>query len=694
MKRKLSDAEVETKEEIPSSDAEEDFPISHDADDHPVNGRRKCPYLDTINRQALDFDSEKLCSVTLTNMNVYVCLVCGKYFQGRGKSTPAYTHSVQAGHFVFMNLASGRTFCLPDSYEVFDSSLQDAQKCLSPTYSLQDLDELNSNTSLARDVHGVTYLPGFVGLNNLNCTDYVNALLHALAHVTPFRDFWLQNRHYEMSKSSLVHHFGLTLRKMWSSNNFKSTVSPQELVQELSVLSKRRFGLGQRAECLDLLVWLLGSLHRGLSKSPITSSSNGSKALRGPDQQAASPVYEPFQGVIEVTSLTKRLVSSADELKQLDHGERGEQEGEWVRTVTQVPFSFLSVEIPPCPLFRDSEGGQVIPQIPLFQLLQKFDGETWTDSVTSEAHVRRKYRILQLPRYLVLHLVRFTRNNFYLEKNPTIVTFPVRNLEMKDFLATDTDSSAGTSTAGTAGTVGATGEGGSSLGSRRIREEARLGEVCPSVEEVRGMSAAQLRQVVTRVGSELQRMQMQSIFSDEAGQGQGQSGGAIELSAQQRKDLLRVALSAVERVELFSASKYDLLANICHSADASSSTTKGGITVGDLNMLMGQPTAGSHKAKTAAAAGRAAGSGAQGSVNAGTAQQQQDTPSGHSVYTSASAAATNNKVLNDGSYRVHLQHKATGQWFEIQDLHVNEISPQLIGVSESNILIYEKKTSK
>lgn len=44
--------------------------------------RIKCPYLDTINRQILDFDSEKLCSVTLTNMNVYVCLVCGKYFQG------------------------------------------------------------------------------------------------------------------------------------------------------------------------------------------------------------------------------------------------------------------------------------------------------------------------------------------------------------------------------------------------------------------------------------------------------------------------------------------------------------------------------------------------------------------------------------------------------------------------------------
>lgn len=39
-------------------------------------------YLDTINRHMLDFDFEKLCSVSLSPMNVYACLVCGKYYQG------------------------------------------------------------------------------------------------------------------------------------------------------------------------------------------------------------------------------------------------------------------------------------------------------------------------------------------------------------------------------------------------------------------------------------------------------------------------------------------------------------------------------------------------------------------------------------------------------------------------------------
>lgn len=105
---------------------------------------KQCPYLDTINRHVLDFDFEKLCSVSLTRINgknlatfkprnqtynlfiyfiVYACLVCGKYFQGRGNNTHAYTHSVGESHHVFLNLLSLRFYCLPDNYEIIDSSL-------------------------------------------------------------------------------------------------------------------------------------------------------------------------------------------------------------------------------------------------------------------------------------------------------------------------------------------------------------------------------------------------------------------------------------------------------------------------------------------------------------------------------------------------------------------------------------------
>lgn len=85
----------------------------------------------------------QLCSVSLSNNNVYACLVCGKYFQGRGRNTHAYTHSVQHGHHVFINLRTCRVYCLPDSYEVVDSSLEDIKRALDPRYSREDIAALD-----------------------------------------------------------------------------------------------------------------------------------------------------------------------------------------------------------------------------------------------------------------------------------------------------------------------------------------------------------------------------------------------------------------------------------------------------------------------------------------------------------------------------------------------------------------------
>lgn len=114
-KSRTSDA-VEIKEEINNGEHEHGAEMENAAAVNFVvkkEERKKCPYLDTVNRQLLDFDMEKVCSVTLSNLNVYCCLICGKYFQGRGKSTPAYTHSVASGvylaHLTSLSLTFSRS---------------------------------------------------------------------------------------------------------------------------------------------------------------------------------------------------------------------------------------------------------------------------------------------------------------------------------------------------------------------------------------------------------------------------------------------------------------------------------------------------------------------------------------------------------------------------------------------------------
>lgn len=85
--------------------------------------------------QVLDFDFEKFCSVSLSNLNVYACLVCGKYYQGRGQKSHAYTHSLEAGHHVYINLRTEKVYCLPDGYEINDPSLDDIRHVLNPRFN-------------------------------------------------------------------------------------------------------------------------------------------------------------------------------------------------------------------------------------------------------------------------------------------------------------------------------------------------------------------------------------------------------------------------------------------------------------------------------------------------------------------------------------------------------------------------------
>ena len=40
-------------------------------------------------------------------------------------------------------------------------------------------------------------------------------------------------------------------------------------------------------------------------------------------------------------------------------------------------------------------------------------------------------------RYIILYIKRFTKNNFFVEKNPTIVNFPLSHIEFGDLLSDD-----------------------------------------------------------------------------------------------------------------------------------------------------------------------------------------------------------------------------------------------------------------
>ncbi len=64
-------------------------------------------------------------------------------------------------------------------------------------------------------------------------------------------------------------------------------------------------------------------------------------------------------------------------------------------------------------------------------MLSKFDGESV--EVCSDGQ-RKCYKITRLPSYLILHYKRFKNNQWFLEKNHSLVNFPLKNLDMKPYL--------------------------------------------------------------------------------------------------------------------------------------------------------------------------------------------------------------------------------------------------------------------
>ena len=404
-----ADQEEEELEEATSSQDE-----AGDASAYTSTARQNAPlegfhdlYLDTINRAVLDFDFEKLCSISLSNINVYACLVCGRYYQGRGPKSHAYFHALEIGHHVYVNMHTKKVYVLPEGYEVNNKNLDDIKFVVDPRLSKEEVSQLDKETADSFDLGGKRYRPGFVGLNNIKANDYFNAVVQALAHIPPLRNFFMLANLPPGSELAL--RFSTLIRKIWNTRAFKTHVSPHELLQQISRQSNKKFDLLHQSDPTDFLSWLLNNMHLALG---------GSKTKPG-----TSIIHKIFQGRLKVES--QAITAKADIGDRLRFEEAAEVK------VDQVRYLMLTLDLPPAPLFQDELDKNIIPQVPLTTLLQKYDGVKPAEQMS----MRKRYRLLHpLPPFLCFHIKRFSANKFVPERNPTIVTFPVRSLDMAPYI--------------------------------------------------------------------------------------------------------------------------------------------------------------------------------------------------------------------------------------------------------------------
>lgn len=396
-----------------SDEDEESGPVAPLRQNAPTEGYSDL-YLDSINRSVLDFDFEKLCSVTLSNINVYACLVCGKYYQGRGPKSHAYFHALEVGHHVYINMDTKRVYVLPEGYEVHNKSLEDIRYVVNPRFTESDVKRLDKDAKESTDLSNKRYRPGFTGMNNIKANDYLNVVVQTLAHVGAVRNFFLLHQ-FSQGTSQLPIRFSTLVRKLWNPHAFRNHVSPHELLQEIALRSSKRFTLTHQSDPVEFLSWFLHNLHLALG---------GSKT-----KPLSSIIQRTFQGKLRMESqvITAKSDTTGDRLRF--------EESSTINS-TIIPYLMLTLDLPPRPLFRDSiEARNIIPQVPLTTLLQKYSGLQ-----ASEKQDRRiRHRLLHpLPPYLFFHIKRFSANKFVSERNPTIVTFPSpRGLDMSPYVEPD-----------------------------------------------------------------------------------------------------------------------------------------------------------------------------------------------------------------------------------------------------------------
>ncbi|KAH3902995.1 uncharacterized protein SCODWIG_01539 [Saccharomycodes ludwigii] len=388
----------------------------------------KIQHLETscIILKNLAFDNEPICSVTLSNLNIYCCLTCGKYFRGKNFESPAYQHALQNfNHKLFVKMCNDT-----DNYNTVhqfitlpDMELIDASKSKLLTIIQNNINPkaITINTIENKEcfdfINKKKYITGCVPLTNEQGMDHVNVIIQLLSQLNEFKSFNEENNILTAATNStcpngsndtsvlLQKKLLKIIRKIWNPELIKANISPIELINFLNnhyYSNQRNFASEEFLHSLNdpksLYVWLIHHLH---NKKLLT---------------------ENLKGYILVTKTKIDLTN----LKPIPN----EKPKKFI-----TPFYLLSVDLPKTSIFKepitkisknnDEEGKEENCEN---LLLSSLIEDKFTQPHISKDGFRCEYEIKSSPMHLLIHINRFENSTTTLKistnlRNKKIVEF-------------------------------------------------------------------------------------------------------------------------------------------------------------------------------------------------------------------------------------------------------------------------------